>query len=301
MSDGDLCARNVSGSAADDSFAAYQEAAKVMSAKRGSASRTVSGDDVVVIGSRCATVVKTEPTFSSHRRRTRGGVMTRASHQSAETSAETVRSVGILSTALSNLNLSVFPRDGNVLPIGDTSEVIQVLQGGLLQTVSQLFHVGELLSAEDVTSVHEELETLKRKASEEKDRRMARELEIRDLKEKVKAMEKIAGDSSADALAANQENQKLTEEIDALKAAAENFKLEMVMAVSGARVVARWELMMEWIKKQSDQWDLAKALDQYKTVVLEEAKNKGIVPPSFDDEPAVPPSHDMDVESSAKP
>ncbi|KAG2314814.1 hypothetical protein Bca52824_017936 [Brassica carinata] len=57
----DFLIGNMSGSAADDSFAAYQETAKVMSAKRGSASRAVSGDDVVVTGSRCATVVKTEP------------------------------------------------------------------------------------------------------------------------------------------------------------------------------------------------------------------------------------------------
>ncbi|KAG2307245.1 hypothetical protein Bca52824_026993 [Brassica carinata] len=98
--------RNVSGSAADDSFAAYQEAAKVVSAKRGSASRTVSGDDVVVTGSRRATVVKTEPTSLSHGRMTRGGgVMTKASHQSADIG----RYVGILATALTNLNLSVFP------------------------------------------------------------------------------------------------------------------------------------------------------------------------------------------------
>ncbi|KAG2304391.1 hypothetical protein Bca52824_033042 [Brassica carinata] len=71
--------------AADDSFAAYQEAAKVMSAKRGSASRTVSVDHIVVTGSRRATVVNTEPTSSSQGRKTRGGgVMTRVSHQSAE-------------------------------------------------------------------------------------------------------------------------------------------------------------------------------------------------------------------------
>ncbi|KAG2306830.1 hypothetical protein Bca52824_026578 [Brassica carinata] len=100
----DFLVGNMSGSAADDSFAAYQEVAKVMSAKRESASRTVSGDDVVVTGSCRATV----------------------------------------------------------------------------------------LSAEDVTPVHKEHETLNRKALEEKDRRTARELDILDLKEKVKALEKIA-------------------------------------------------------------------------------------------------------------
>ncbi|KAG2304766.1 hypothetical protein Bca52824_033417 [Brassica carinata] len=115
--------RNMSRSAADDSFAAYKEVVKGMSAKRGSASQTVSRDDVVVTGSRRASVVKTEPTSSSQGRKTKGcGVITRASHQSAVIG----RSMGILATALTNLNLSVFPRDGTILPIGDTTEVIKV-------------------------------------------------------------------------------------------------------------------------------------------------------------------------------
>ncbi|KAL0696248.1 hypothetical protein Bca4012_063428 [Brassica carinata] len=274
-------------SAADDSFAAYQEAAKVMSAKRGSAIRTTSGDDVTVIGSQSAIMVKTEPTSLSQGRKTRGGrVVTRESHRSAEADCSAVN----LATTLANLNLSVFSRDGTVLLIGETSEVIQVLQGGFLRTISQLFHLGERLSTENVSSAREELEALKREAMEEKDRCMAQELE-----EKLKASEKIANEASADALAASQENQKLAKDIET---AAEDFKLEMGMAGNGARVVARLELMREWINKQSDQWDLARALDQYKTVVLEDAKNKGIAPPSFDDEPAVPSSR---ARSSARP
>ncbi|KAG2270676.1 hypothetical protein Bca52824_065231 [Brassica carinata] len=63
---------------ADDPFAAYHEAAKVMSAKKGSGSRTVSGDDVVVTGSRCATMVKTEPSSSLQGKKPKiGGVTTR--------------------------------------------------------------------------------------------------------------------------------------------------------------------------------------------------------------------------------
>ncbi|KAL0886264.1 hypothetical protein Bca101_010247 [Brassica carinata] len=210
-------------------------------------------------------MVKTEPTSSSQGRNTRGGrVMTRASHQSADMG----RSVGTLAKALTNLNLSVFPRDGTILPVGDTSEVIQ--------TVTRLFHLGERLSTEDASFVREDLEALKREASEEKYRRMAPELEIRDLKEKLKASEKIAEEASTDALATSQDNKKLAKDI-------------------------KTELMREWIKKPSDLWDLAKALDQYKAVVLGEAKNKGIAPPSFDDEPAVPSSYEMDVESSARP
>lgn len=107
-----------------------------MSAKKGSASKTASGDDVVITGSRRATVVKVEPTSSSQGRKTRGGgAATRASRQSADAG----HPVGILVMALSNLNLSVFPKDGTVLPVGSTFEVIQALQGGLLRVSSFIF------------------------------------------------------------------------------------------------------------------------------------------------------------------
>ncbi|KAG2255790.1 hypothetical protein Bca52824_075084 [Brassica carinata] len=51
-----------------------------------------------------------------------------------------------------------------------------------------------------------------------------------------KDLEKVAEASSADALAMNQKNQELEEDIEALKA--ETFKFEMVMAVNEAMVVA---------------------------------------------------------------
>ena len=53
--------------------------------------------------------------------------------RSAQQSADMARSAGSLAVALSNLNLNVFPQDGTVLPIGDPSEVVQVLQEGLLR------------------------------------------------------------------------------------------------------------------------------------------------------------------------
>nr|VDD44954.1 unnamed protein product [Brassica oleracea] len=168
-----------------------------MSAKKGSGSRTVSGDDVVVTGSRCATMVKTEPSSSLQGKKHKiGGVTTRSGQQSADI----IRSPGRLATALSNLNLKVFPQDGTVLPIGDPSEVVQVLQGGLLRD-------------------------LKRQVLEEKDQRVAWELEIHDLEDKVKDLEKVAEASSADALATSRKSQELEEGIDILKAAAETFKL----------------------------------------------------------------------------
>ncbi|WZZ35177.1 hypothetical protein YC2023_018578 [Brassica napus] len=59
--------------------------------------------------------------------------------------------------------------------------------------------------------------------------------------------------------------------------------------------------MREWLRKQSAQWDLVTALEQYKTVVQEEARSKGAPLPTFEDEPAIPPSSDMDMDSSVKP
>ncbi|KAF3563519.1 hypothetical protein DY000_02014512 [Brassica cretica] len=290
--------RDMSGSVTNDPFAAYQEATKVMYAKKGSSSRSASGDEVMITGSHRSPVVKLEPSPSlSGKRPKSGGVTTRSAHQLADIA----RSAGSLAMALSNLNLNVFPQDGTVLPIEDSPEVIQVLQGGLLRTVSQLHHLGERLSDEGLLILREEVEVLKSQVSGEKEQRVALEFEIRDLKEKVKYLEKVAEVSLADALAMNQKNQELKEDIEALKAAAQTFMFEMVMAVNGARVVARWELMREWLRKQSAQWDLVTSLKQYKAVVQEEARRKCAPLPTFEDEPAIPPSSDLDVDSSVKP
>ncbi|KAF3571477.1 hypothetical protein F2Q69_00059527 [Brassica cretica] len=264
-----------------------QEAAKVMSVKKGSSSRSASGNEVMITGSRRSTVVKLEPSPSLPGKRPKsGGVTTR----SAQQSADMARSAGSLAAALSNLNLNVFPQDRTVLPIGDPSE-----------TVSQLYHLGERLSGENSLFLREEIEGLKRQLSGEKDQRAALELEIRDFKDKVKDLEKAAEASSADALATVQKNQELEEEIDALKATAKTFKFEMVMAVNRARVIARWELMREWLRKHSAHWDLVTALEKYKAVVQEESRNKGVPPPTFEDESAIPPVFEMDVDSSVKP
>ena len=170
-----------------------------------------------------------------------------------------------------------------------------------MQTISQLHHLGERLSDEGLLILREEVEVLKSQVSGEKEQRVAREFEIRDLKEKVNDLEKVAEVSLADELAMNQKNQELEEDIEALKAAAQTFTFEMVMALNGTRVVARWELMREWLRKQSAQWDLVTALEQYKAVVQEEARRKCAPLPTFEDEPAIPPSSDLDVDSYVKP
>ena len=68
-----------SGGVTNDPFAAYQEAAKVMSAKKGSSSRSASGDEVMITGSRHSPVVKLEPLPSLPGKRPKsGGVTTRS-------------------------------------------------------------------------------------------------------------------------------------------------------------------------------------------------------------------------------
>ncbi|KAF2555020.1 hypothetical protein F2Q68_00017405 [Brassica cretica] len=156
---------NMSGNTSNDPFAAYQEAAKLMSAKKGSASRTVSGGDVVITSSHRVATVKIEPSALVQTKKSTGGGMTTRSLQQ---SAEAAHSVGNLAMALSNLNLQVFPQDDTILPSGEPSEVVQVLQGGLIRTISQLFHFGERLSIESSLVSKEELDDLKRLVLEEK-------------------------------------------------------------------------------------------------------------------------------------
>ena len=97
---------DMSGGVTNDPFAAYQEAVKVMSANKGSGSRSASGDEVMITGSRRSPVVKLEPSPSlSGKRPKSGGVTTR----SAQQLADIARSAGSLATALSNLHLNVFP------------------------------------------------------------------------------------------------------------------------------------------------------------------------------------------------
>lgn len=60
------------------------------------------------------------------------------------------------------------------------------------------------------------------------------------------------------------------------------------MAVSGAKVAARWELMREWLRAQTNKWEPAVEFEQYKVVKNSEAQLCGLPPPTFDDEPPIP-------------
>lgn len=78
------------------------------------------------------------------------------------------------------------------------------------------------------------------------------------------------------------------EEVAELKDVANTFNADKVMAVSGAKIVARWELMREWLSGMTGSWDLKTTLDQYKMVKTTEAELLGLPPPSFEDEPQLP-------------
>ncbi|KAF2614312.1 hypothetical protein F2Q70_00011373 [Brassica cretica] len=83
---------------------------------------------------------------------------------------------------------------------------------------------------------------------------------------------------------------KLREEKDNVLAicAAETFDAEKTMAVSGAIVVTRWELMREWLNHQTGSWDHEGALELYKKVKTSEAEFQGLPAPSFEGEPMIP-------------
>ena len=78
------------------------------------------------------------------------------------------------------------------------------------------------------------------------------------------------------------------EEVCYLRCAAETFDAEKTMAVSGAIVVTRWELMREWLNHQTDSWDHEGALELYKKVKTSEAEFQGLPAPSFEGEPMIP-------------
>ncbi|KAG2311551.1 hypothetical protein Bca52824_023108 [Brassica carinata] len=209
-----------------------------------------------------------------------GGVATRASHQSAEIA----RSAGNLAAALSNLNLKVFPHDGTTLP-WEPAEVIENPSRGFLKHLPALSSWGAVVPREPIGQSGR-AGGAEGSTFEEKTQRIARELEIRDLKDKIKEVERTAEISSADALSAGKKSLELEEVMETLR-------FEMVMAVNRARVVAHSRL--KWLQRKSDKWDLTKALEQYKTVVLEEAKNRNAPAPTFEDEPVIPPGSRMDT------
>ncbi|KAF2563945.1 hypothetical protein F2Q70_00017553 [Brassica cretica] len=92
-----------------------QEATKVMSAKKGSSSRSASGDEVMITGSRRSPVVKLEPSPSLLGKRSNsGGVTTRSTRQSADI-ARSAGSIEFLKTP-GRIPASGSPLEGTPVP-----------------------------------------------------------------------------------------------------------------------------------------------------------------------------------------
>ncbi|KAG5406061.1 hypothetical protein IGI04_012180 [Brassica rapa subsp. trilocularis] len=268
----------MSGSRGDEVLAEYKKAHEAMLARKAAAKRTVPVEDeeVQFVGSsrrQAATI--TAPSSSKKKSK----VSVSALKSSLPVSDN-------WSKVLANLNAKVFPLTSEYLASdGDSSMAIRSLQGDLIQAAFQLFHLGERM--EDKTTAQAKVDALTAKMREKKDTVLAKEREIKALKLEVhnqeEALERVATENAS----LQKQLEDKEEDICELRYAAEVFNDEKAMAVNGAKVVARWELMREWIHRQTDSWEPAAAQEQYKTVKTTEAEFLGLHVPCFDDEPQV--------------
>ncbi|KAH0862809.1 hypothetical protein HID58_080020, partial [Brassica napus] len=265
----------MSGSKGDEALVEYKKALEVMSARKSAPKRAASVDDDEVQflrSSKRLTVAATAPSSSMKK--------SKASGSSPSASYD-------WTTVLTNLNTKVFPSTPVLLASEEDSFVaIQSLQGDLLQVASQLFHLWERMVG--AASTKAEMDALASQMREEKDVPLAKDKEIKALRLKAR----------------NQENwqqrrmgqlKNMEEELNDLKDTAETFGAEKAIAVNGAKVVARWELMREWLNGQTDSWDPA----NYKMVKITEPELLGLPTPSFEGEPQVP--GDMEAEKTPEP
>ncbi|CAH8305284.1 unnamed protein product [Eruca vesicaria subsp. sativa] len=172
----------------------------------------------------------------------------------------------------------------------DDPGALRETPSGKSEVLSSLHHLGARLPEEDVASVKEEAKELSRQLSEEKSKRAAQGMELRDLQAKVKAIEGTVETFSSEALALSRKNKELEEALEKLRAEAKISENVQVMAVNGVKITSRWEVIQDWLGGRAHSWDLAREFDLYKVVVLAEAKFKGVDPPSFVDKPVIPPS-----------
>ena len=152
--------------------------------------------------------------------------------------------------------------------------------------MSQLFHLGERMG--DHASLKADLAELTSQLREEKDNVLAKEKEIKALKLRMRNQDEAGALAAAENVSLREQLEQREEEVCDLRCAIETFDAEKTMAVSSTIVVARWELMREWLNHQTDSWDLEGALEQYKMVKTSEAEYQGLPPPSFEEEQAIP-------------
>ena len=115
------------------------------------------------------------------------------------------------------------------------------------------------------------MDNLTSQLPKEKDAALANDKEFKELRVKVRNQEEAGELAATENVSLRGQLKKREEELNDLKDAAETFHAEKVMAVSGAKVVARWELMREWLSGQTNSWDPVNTIEQYKVVKTTEA------------------------------
>ncbi|KAF2532080.1 hypothetical protein F2Q70_00030347 [Brassica cretica] len=265
----------MSRSKGDEALAEYKKALEVMSVRKSAPKRAASVDDDEVQflrSSKRLTVAATAPSCSKKKFKALG------SSPSASYDWTTV---------LTNLNTKVFPSTLVLLASEEDSSVaIQLLQGDLFQVASQLFHLGERMVG--AASTKAEMDALASQLCKEKDVALAKDKEIKALRLKVRNQEEAGEVAATENVSLRGQLKNREEELNDLKDTAETFEEEKAMAVNGAKVVARWELMREWLNGQTDSWDPANILEQYIMLKITEAELLGLPTPSFEGEPQVP-------------
>ncbi|KAH0879419.1 LOW QUALITY PROTEIN: hypothetical protein HID58_066813 [Brassica napus] len=254
-----------------EAFVEYKRALEVMSAKKTAPKRAAPSetkDEVQFV--RSSKRQATAPASSSKKKLKASGSTPKVSPSSS----------GDPAIVLANLNTKVFPLTRVSLP-EDSLAAIQSIQSDLIQAMSRFFHLGERM--DDHASLEADIAALTSHLHEEKDSVLAKEKEIKALRLKEPRrgwdVSCIVEYFSEGAIGAPRGGGMRFEE---------TFDVEKSMAVSGAIVVTRWEVMREWLNHQTDSWDFEGALEQYKRVKTSEAEFQGLPAPSFEGEPMIP-------------
>ncbi|KAJ4901890.1 Uncharacterized protein Rs2_15841 [Raphanus sativus] len=230
----------------EDPMVAFKKATDAISATRDSSSRNASGDGATTSGNKRRMIRRSSDSSPSRGGRPRKGVSMRSQRPLL-----TGYSSGGLSEVLADLNANVFARM-QALPLDkDSLGIIQQVQGELLEVLSHLHHLKDRIVLEGLSMNRDEVSELSRQLNEEKSRHVAKELELRDLQAKIRAIEGSVEIASAESLQLSREKQELEETIVELRTEAETSKNMTTMAVNSARIVARWEVMREWLKGQA--------------------------------------------------
>ncbi|KAF2551114.1 hypothetical protein F2Q68_00034489 [Brassica cretica] len=269
----------MSGSKGDEALAEYKKALEVMSAKKAAPKQAISteDDEVQFIG--------------SNKRRAGAAAAPSSYKKKSKVSGSSPKDSPSVpydwTTVLNNLNTKVFPSTPVLLASEeDSSTAIRSLQGDLLEVASQLHYLGERM--ESAVSTKVEMDNLTSQLRKEKDAALAKDKEIKELKLKVKNQEEAGELAATENTSLWSQLKEREEELIDLKDTAATFDVDKTMAVNGAKVVARWELMREWLNGQTDSLDPVTTLEQHKMVKITEAEFLGLPPPSFEHEPKIP-------------